>query len=225
MSAQTIDVAKESAFAAPEAQAPQFHSIAAFPEAAASEPRAETDYAARIADWMRAFLMRPHPDLGRVGAVCPYTAIAARADLIRIAWSPARDEGEIHAQMRTALRTFEALPASRAQRPFRTVIVGFPFCDDEMGKSALKRVQNRLRPESIYRGKMIGLFEPDSEATGLINPDFRPLRSPLPLLAIRTLVDNDAPFVARNPRLAPIYLWKFKATGLRKMIALLLSRR
>ena len=35
----------------------------------------------------------------------------------------------------------------------------------------------------------------------------------MPLLAIRSLVENDAPFVLRNPRLAPIYLWRFPVSG------------
>jgi hypothetical protein len=64
---------------------------------------------------------------------------------------------------------------------------------------------------------MFALFEPNSEGKGLLNPEFRPLRSPLPLLAIRMLVENDAPFVLRNPLLAPIYLLKFPLTGPRKI--------
>ena len=95
---------------------------------------------------------------------------------------------------------------------------GIPFAwRDEEGRKRLKKAQNRLRPESVLRGKMIGLFEPDSPATGLVNPEFRPLRSPVPLLAIRMLVENDAPFVLRNPRLFPIYLIKFPLTGPRKL--------
>ena len=68
---------------------------------------------------------------------------------------------------------------------------------------------------------MIGLFEPHSNDKGLINPDFRPLRAPVPLLAIRSLVENDAPFVLRNPRLAPIYLFKHPISGPRKLLSLL----
>jgi hypothetical protein len=178
------------------------------------------DTGAAVAAWMRAYLMRPHPDLGRPGAVCPYTPLAAKADLALIGVSEATDEDEIHAVMREAVQAFDAMPCSLAQKTFRCVLVAFPAGEGEERRRRLKAVQNRLRPESTRRGKMIGLFEPNSEDKGLLNPEFRPLRAPLPILAIRSLVENDAPFVLRNPRLAPIYLWRYPASG-----ALKLARR
>lgn len=183
--------------------------LTAFPEVSAPDG----DIAQRIAYWVRSYLMRPHPDLGRAGAVCPYTPIAAKLGLARIGVSAARDERAVFAVMRQAIAAFEALETSRAQKPFRTVLVGFPNCGGAEGRATLKRVQNRLRGESTRRGKMIGLFEPEAPDPGLINPDFRPLRSPIPLLAIRMLVENDAPFVLRNLRLLPIYLLKFPFAG------------
>ena len=189
--------------------------LSAFPETSGSS----ADVGQTIADWVRAYLMRPHPDLGRAGAVCPYTSTSAKIGLTRIAVSSARAEEAVFAAMREAVGVFEGLECPRAQKPFRAVLVGFPHCGGEDGRATLKRVQNRLRSESTRRGKMIGLFEPDAPDKGLINPDFRPLRAPVPLLAIRTLVENDAPFVLRNPRLAPIYLLKFPFAGTRKLLS------
>ena len=175
--------------------------------------------AARLAGWARDFLMRPHAQLGRPGAVCPFVAGAAKLDLIRLGASESSSEAEVLAAMREALAAFEALPCAKAQRHFRAVVVAFPRCAGAQGVATLARVQNRLRPESIFRAKMIGLFEPDSQAAGLLNADFRPLRAPVPALAIRMLVENDAPFVLRNPLLAPIYLAKFPLKGARKLLA------
>ena len=173
-----------------------------------------------LADWVRLYLMRPHPDLGRTGHVCPFTAKAARLDLLRIGISPLgpTDRRQIRKTMAYALQAFYALPCTRATKVFRTVIVGFPNCADPDGIAALHQVQNAMRHHSLVRAKMIGLFEPESSATGLINPDFRPLRSPLPVLAIRMLVEQDAPFVARNPLLAPVYLLKFPLAGSRRLL-------
>lgn len=190
---------------------PRLQAFSAFPETSSETPGGEVGQI--LADWVRGYLMRPHPDLGRPGAVCPFTPTAARLDTIRVGSSAARDEDAIHRVMRRALAAFDAVNCPNGQRHFRTVIVGFPNCAGDEGRTRLKAVQNRLRPESILRGKMIGLFEPHSPDKGLINPDFRPLRSPVPLLAIRMLVENDAPFVLRNPRLAPIYLIKFPLAG------------
>ena len=180
-----------------------------------------------LADWVRQYLMRPHPDLGRIGHVCPFTAKAARLALLRIGISPLRpvDRGDILATMRHAMRAFHALPSTRATRVFRTVMVGFPNCAGADGIAALHHVQNAMRHHSLVGAKMIGLFEPGSQATGLINPEFRPLRSPVPVLAIRMLVEQDAPFVARNPLLAPIYVLKFPLAGTRRLLHIRAERQ
>jgi hypothetical protein len=174
-----------------------------------------------IAAWIKSYLMRPHADLGRAGDVCPFTAQAARLDLVRIGRSDARagDADLIFATMEEALRAFDAIDCRKNMRNFRTVLVAFPNCAQGDDVRILKQVQNRLRHHSIVLGKMIGCFEPNSQDRGLLNPDFRPLRAPIPLLAIRALVDNDAPFVVRNPLLAPIYLMKFRFAGMRRLAA------
>jgi hypothetical protein len=176
-----------------------------------------------IAQWVRGYLMRPHPELGREGAVCRFTNGAAKLDAIRIAVShnSSRDLPAILKTMQEAIEVFEGIPCPASMQHLRAVLVAFPDCADEAGLRALKKAQNVLRPNSIYRGKMIGFFEPNSRDRGLINPDFRPLRSPLPLLAIRVLVEGDAPFVLRNPRLAPIYLATFGFRGARRLLAAL----
>jgi hypothetical protein len=176
-----------------------------------------------LAQWVRSYLMRPHADLGRAGDVCPFTAQASRLDTIRIGVSDAGagDAAQILRTMESAITAFENIPCARSMRHFRTAIVGFPHCAGQEGARVLKQVQNRLRPHSIFGGKMVGFFEPNSEDRGLINPDFRPLRAPIPLLAIRLLVENDAPFVLRNPLLAPIYLAKFPLKGSRRLVAAL----
>ena len=184
----------------------------------AEGPEAHPD-ARVLADWVRQYLMRTHPDLGRTGHVCPFTAKAVRLALLRIGISPfgPADRPHILQTMQDAMQAFHALPSTRATRVFRTIIVGFPNCADPDGIAALQDVQNAMRHHSVVRGKMLGLFEPDSKLIGLINPDFRPLRSPIPVLAIRMLVEQDAPFVARNPLLAPIYLLKFPLAGSRRL--------
>jgi hypothetical protein len=176
-----------------------------------------------IAFWVRTYLMRPHADLGRSGDVCPFTAGAARLDTVRIGVSGAAagDDATILAIMNEAVRALDAIPCARLMRMFRTIIIGFPNCVDDAGLRVLKRVQNRLRPHSIFRGKMIGFFEPASGDKGLINSAFRPMRSPLPLLAVRSLVEQDAPFVVRNPLLTPIYLAKFPRRGWHRLIGAL----
>ena len=200
-----------------------------WPISAISERRAASDddrppaAVDALAHWVRTYLMRPHPDLGRAGDVCPFTAQASRLDTIRIGVSSAgpAQAAEIYETMQETIAAFDQIPCAKSMRHFRTAIVGFPNCGDEEGALVLRRVQNRLRPHSIFAGKMIGFFEPNSTDRGLINPDFHPLRAPIPLLAIRLLVEADAPFVVRNPVLAPLYLAKFRWAGVLRLRAAL----
>ncbi|OCP37785.1 DUF6875 domain-containing protein [Ensifer sp. LC163] len=175
---------------------------------------------ARLLDWVESYLMNGHPDLGRTGAVCPFTRQAARIDTVRLAISHARpeDEDTTFALIRGAFTELEAIPCKPAMRHFRTVIVGFPDCDSAEGIAMLKRIQRRHRFYSLARARMIGMMHAGSEDRGLWNPEFRPLRSPMPVLAIRHLVENDAPFAALHPALMVAYLARFPIKGTRRLV-------
>ena len=45
---------------------------------------AEGGALAVLADWVETYLMQGHPDLGRTGAVCPFTRQAGKLDTIRM---------------------------------------------------------------------------------------------------------------------------------------------
>lgn len=180
----------------------------------------------RLCDWVETYLMNGHPDLGRTGAVCPFTRQAARIDTVRLAISHARteDEDKAFALIRGAFGELEAIPCKPAMKHFRTVIVGFPGCADADGIAMLKRIQRRHRFYSLARARMIGMMHAGSEDRGLWNPDFRPLRSPMPVLAVRHLVENDAPFAALHPALMVAYLARFPIKGTRRLVDHLRSR-
>jgi len=182
---------------------------------------------ATLLGWVETYLMQPHADLGRSGAVCPFTRQAARLDTVRLSIcdaSPA-DEARAFALIRAGFAALDAIPAKPAMAHFRTVIVGFPGCDGPDGIAMLKRVQDRHKFYSLSRFRMIGLMEATSDAPGLWNPGFRPLRAPLPILAIRHMVELDAPFAARHPLLLAPYLLRFPLAGTRRIAAQWLGRR
>jgi hypothetical protein len=176
--------------------------------------------------WTSSFLMSPHPQLGRTGDVCPFTAQGARLDALRFGVSEAsgRDASRIGEEMLAAFEEFEKIPHPARMGNFRAVLVGFPNCRDEEGIATLAAVQKSMRRLSFRRGRMIGVFHDRTEAPGLWNPDFRPLRSPIPLIAIRALVENDAAFVMRHPLLAPTYLRRFKFAGGKRLVSHLWRR-
>lgn len=171
--------------------------------------------------WVESYLMSAHADLGRTGAVCPFTRQAAKLDTARLAISDARpeDEENAFALIRRSFAELDAIPSRPAMQHFRTVIIGFPACASPAGIAMLQRVQNRHKFYSLRRNRMIGLMHLDSDAPGLWNPDFRPLRAPLPVLAIRHMVEHDAPFAARHPLLLAPYLTRFPLAGTKRLLS------
>jgi hypothetical protein len=182
---------------------------------------------ATLLGWVEGYLMGGHADLGRTGAVCPFTRQAAKIDTVRLAVSAAgpADEAEAFALIRASFAALEAIPAKASMAHFRTVIIGFPACTGDDGIAMLRRVQDRHKFYSLSRNRMIGLMHAQSEAPGLWNPDFRPLRSPFPILAIRHMVEHDAPFAARHPLLLLPYLARFPLAGTRRLLAHLRQAR
>jgi hypothetical protein len=180
-----------------------------------------------IAHWIMTYLMQPHPDLGRTGEVCPFTSRAHELDTIRIGVSLAAsgDSAAVERSMRECLRSFSAIPCEPAKRHLRTILVGYPNLNDEDGASVLRAAQRRLKWHCLWKGLMIGRFHPGSEDEGLWNADFRPMRSPIPLLAIRHMVRNDAPFALRNPLLLVGYACRYAMAAPKHLLTNLARRR
>lgn len=174
-----------------------------------------------LLSWIQSYLMTSHAELGRTGAVCPFTKQAAKLDTIRVTLSQVEisREHDIFLLVRSAFSTLNDIPAQKGMEHFRTVIMGFPAFDGDEGLAALKRIQRAHRTYSLARGRMIGLMHATSEDQGLWNPDFRPLRSPMPVLAIRHMVEQDAPFAALHPALLLAYLARFPLKGTRRLTA------
>ncbi len=161
------------------------------PEARARSADGAAPSLATLVRWVETYLMSAHADLGRPGAVCPFTRQAAKLDTVRlgISTAAAADEDAAFAVVRRSFADLDAIPAQASLQHFRTVILGFPGCADPAGTAMLQRVQKRLKFASLQRLRMIGLMHPDSEAPGLWNPQFRPLRAPFPVVAVRHMVE------------------------------------
>jgi uncharacterized protein DUF6875 len=180
-----------------------------------------------IGEWVTSYLMTSHPELGRSGEVCPFTRRAYQLDTIRIgvSFAASRDSALITKLMRDCLRRLASIPCDDAARQLRTIIIGFPNLRTADDVLALRGVQRRLALRCLWDGLMIGRFHPDSEDEGLWNPDFRPMRAPIPLLAVRHLVRNDAPFALRHPALLASYLCRYSAAAPHRLLANFVKQR
>ncbi|MFD5824391.1 DUF6875 domain-containing protein [Lentzea sp. NPDC060358] len=159
-----------------------------------------------VVGWAHQYLVKPHPDLGRKGPVCPFAQGSLDKGLLYLAVHPGRPG--------TATEVADALAryrqwylelresAGRAAQ-YLTILVLFP--DDAAG--LVDEAQSRLKADYVARGLMIGEFHdgPPPKA-GLWNPEFRPLRSPVPMLVIRSLVPTDFPFLRDDRDFVAAYL-------------------
>lgn len=149
-----------------------------------------------VFDWIFDFILRPHPMLGRKGAVCPFMDAALRSGGVSI--KPIAVDGH------DALSTVRAAAVdaiSRVAKPggggTYEAVLFLPFgADEALCRRVTTEVQRDLRATAIDRGTMIGTFHPGHPEPGIRNPRFRPLDSPRPLLGIRTMVDTDIHFLA-----------------------------
>jgi hypothetical protein len=164
---------------------------------------------ARIRDWATTYLVAPHPELGREGPVCPFTAASVNKDMF---WVGSADRSDLTAEdieiiVADAVMEFRRLePTEGPDALLKTILILFPAVTDY---SLIDEAQKRLKQESVAMGLMIGQFYPGCEEPGIRNPEFRPLQSPLALLAIRNMVSSDFPFLATKAEWIEEYLKKF----------------
>ncbi|WP_223807359.1 FAD-dependent oxidoreductase [Montanilutibacter psychrotolerans] len=151
-------------------------------------------------DWVRTFLARPHPDVGRSGPVCPFTPTALALDTIWLTEITDRNPdparlADVVGKYRDLF--FEIEPRNGSVAINKTILIVFPNLGADAA-ALIDDVQRELKPSFVDLGLMLGEFHSRNESPGLRNPDFRPLRSPVPMVAIRLMVETDLPFLRRH---------------------------
>jgi len=168
-------------------------------------------YLIQILEWVKNFLGRPHPHLGRPGAVCPFVPHSLRSNSIRLAVIRTKDlyPEQIENLVKRYRDIFLEMDVKGQESKIsKALLLIFPDIDIEDAPKIIDSIQQKLKPLFVESGLMIGEFHKRNQSPGLHNPDFRPLRSPVPLLAIRFMVEADLPFLQSpaDPHLRIRYL-------------------
>ncbi|MGJ5630902.1 DUF6875 domain-containing protein [Nostoc sp. CALU 1950] len=168
-------------------------------------------YLIEIMEWVKNFLGRPHPNLGRTGAVCPFVPLSLKSNTIRLAVIRTKDLyseqlEDVVGRYRDIFLEMDIKEQELAIN--KAFLLIFPDVHIEDATKLIDSVQQKLKPLFVESGLMIGEFHKRNDSPGLHNPNFRPLRSPIPLLAIRFMVEADLPFLQSptDPRLRIRYL-------------------
>lgn len=170
-----------------------------------------------IVEWTRAFLCRPHPDLGREGPVCPFTLPSLSQHhfwLTTCMGEEIDQEGVTGIIERYREWFFELEPTNGSQMILKTILIIFPELSHEKARIQIELLHKRLKPDFVRRSVMLGQFYQGCPETGLWNDHFYPLEAPLPLLVIRNMVPSDFPFLhgrRGNGEMLIAYLNRFGA--------------
>lgn len=166
-------------------------------EVAASEAP-ETAFGETIA-WVRRFLAKPNPDLGRAGPVCPFTPMALELDTIWMTEvrESTPDPSVIQNVIEQCREIFMQTEPRDGPLAINKVIMVVFSGMSEADAPWIDAMQARLKPGFVEVGLMLGEFHARNETPGLRNEAFRPLRSPIPMLVIRHMVESDLPFLKR----------------------------
>lgn len=168
-------------------------------------------YLIEIQQWVQNFLGKPHRDLGRSGPVCPFVPQSLKSDSIQFAVVRAKNLQAFQVEeivLRHRDIFLEIEPRDKETVLSKAILLIFPELDIEEISELIDGVQQKLKPLFVDEGLMLGEFHKHNESPGLHNPNFRPLRSPIPLLAIRFMVESDIPFLinANDPALSIKYI-------------------
>ncbi|WP_436494499.1 DUF6875 domain-containing protein [Actinokineospora sp. HUAS TT18] len=162
---------------------------------------------APVLRWSQEYLVSPHPDLGRTGPVCPYTQPSLRKNLFYLALPTVGDPATAVAALRSWHARLSA-SLSEGDRELLTLLLVLPEVD-RADSTELDLLQRKAKDEFVADGLMIGQFHPTCPEPGLWNPDFRPLRSPVPLLAVRQMLVYDLLFLVDDHGHTDSYLRRF----------------
>ncbi|MBD2163729.1 hypothetical protein H6G04_04840 [Calothrix membranacea FACHB-236] len=155
-------------------------------------------YLIETSQWLQNFLAKPHADLGRPGPVCPFVPKAMKLNALRMRVIRSQNllAQEVENIVLPYLHTFLALePKNQAEALNKSILLLFPDISHEEAPRLIDSVQKKLKLLFVEAGLMLGEFHRRNQTPGLHNSHFRPLRSPVPMLVIRFMVESDLPFL------------------------------
>ena len=161
---------------------------------------ADNDLAAlhAVADWIKTFVVRPHEDLGRAGAVCPFVPGALERKTLWLAPEQIADRGVPHVvELINGYKSLflDAEPTDGDDANYKVIVVVFTDLSADRAQGVFDDLLQQLAvPSYVEDGIVFGPFYEGNEGTGIYNSSFRPFQSPVPFLFVRQGVISDWKF-------------------------------
>ena len=166
-----------------------------------------------VADWIKTFVAKPHRDLGRVGPVCPFVPVAWEHKTLWLAAE--RSAGRKAPDIIQLIESYKRLllaaqPVHGDDANNKSIVVVFTDLPAAQAEDFFSGVLQQIGlPSYADDGLVMGPFYEGNDGTALYNPNFRPFRSPVPLLLMRRAVISDWKFFLNNEEWLPLWARRY----------------
>jgi hypothetical protein len=184
---------------------------------------AERDLAAlhAVAEWIKAYVIRPNKALGRDGPICPFVPGALERKTLWLAPEHIGAGGvpEAVALMDGYRRLFlDTEPTEGDDAVYKVIVVIFSDLAAERAQGVFDGVLEQLAlPSYAEDGIIFGPFYEGNQGGALYNASFRPFQSPAPFLFVRNTVVSDWKFFLDDDNWLGLWARRFRESGARAL--------
>jgi hypothetical protein len=170
-----------------------------------------------VADWLRAFVVRPHKDLGRPGPVCPFVPGALERQTLwlapeQVAGGGVPDVVELISGYKSLFLDTQPIDGDDAN--YKVIVVVFTDLPADRAQAVFAAVLQQLAvPSYVKDGIVFGPFYKGNEGTAIYNASFRPFQSPVPFLFVRQGVISDWKFFLDDQDWLSLWAHRFGESG------------
>jgi hypothetical protein len=188
-----------------------------------TKPLAKSDLDAlrKVADWIKSFVVKPHKDLGREGAVCPFMPGALERKTLWLASEHVADRSLTDVvQLMNGYKTqfLNTQPIDGAGVDNKMIVVVFTDLSADRAKGLFADVLKQVAAPSYEKdGILFGPFYENNEGTAIYNSGFRPFQSPVPFLFVRQGVISDWKFFLDNDEWLKLWTHRYGESGARAL--------
>jgi hypothetical protein len=184
---------------------------------------AERDLAAlhAVAEWIKAYVIKPNKALGRDGPICPFVPGALERKTLWLAPEHIGAGGvpEAVALMDGYRRLFlDTEPTDGDDAVYKVIVVIFSDLAAERAQGVFDGVLEQLAlPSYAEDGIIFGPFYEGNQGGALYNASFRPFQSPAPFLFVRNTVVSDWKFFLDDDNWLGLWARRFRESGARAL--------